>query len=153
DIKILVFYLNFGIINLSDSRQLFFEDKAMAVTQFGRAVRHARHHTNETLMTMAQALGVSVSFLSAVETGRSKVPNDLVVKISDFFSSKGYRFEENLEQLAQISNGSVAIDKLDYQHQMMVAGFASSTYSKEELDRICELLTKIQQARREAIDE
>ena len=34
----------------------------MAVTQFGRAVRHARHHTNETLMTMAQALGVSVSF-------------------------------------------------------------------------------------------
>lgn len=125
----------------------------MAVTQFGRAVRHARHHTNETLMTMAQALGVSVSFLSAVETGRSKVPNDLVVKISDFFSSKGYRFEENLEQLAQISNGSVAIDKLDYQHQMMVAGFTSSTYSKEELDRICELLTKIQQARREAIDE
>ena len=122
----------------------------MAVTEFGRAVRHARHHTNETLMTMAQALGVSVSFL---ETGRSKVPNDLVVKISDFFSSKDYRFEENLEQLAQISNGSVAIDKLDYQHQMMVAGFASSTYSKEELDRICKLLTKIQQARREVIDE
>lgn len=128
------------------------KEQSMAVTDFGRAVRKARQHTDETLMTMSKSLGVSVAFLSAIETGRNKIPMDFVQKVIDFFVQKDYHFDENLVQLANVSNGNIVIDKLDYQHQMMIAGFANSTYSKDELDKICELLSEIQKARQEAID-
>lgn len=124
----------------------------MAVTDFGRAVRKARHETNDTLTTMSKGLKKSVAFLSAIETGRTKVPLDLVPEIKSFFGNKGYEFDEDLKVLANITNESVPIDGLSYQHQMMVAGFANSNFNREDLDKICDLLNKVKQAR-EVLDD
>lgn len=115
----------------------------MAVTEFGRAVRKARQQTNDTLMTMSEALGKSVAFLSAIETGRTKIPLDFINEIQGFFRQKGYIFDEDLTLLATVENKTVPIDGLSYQHQMMVAGFASSRYTQDELDKICHLLKEI----------
>uniref|UniRef100_UPI0032B20555 helix-turn-helix transcriptional regulator n=1 Tax=uncultured Psychrobacter sp. TaxID=259303 RepID=UPI0032B20555 len=72
----------------------------MAVTKFGEAVRLARRNTNDTLMTMSEELGKSVAFMSAIETGRSKIPLDFVDDIEGFFTKKGYIFEKDLKVLA-----------------------------------------------------
>lgn len=119
----------------------------MAVTNFGRAVRKARQETNDTLMTMSKALNKSVAFLSAIETGRTKIPLDLIPKIEYFFHQKGYIFEENLSVIASVTNENIPIDGLSYQHQMMVAGFANSNLNREDLDKICSLLEEIQRAK------
>lgn len=119
----------------------------MAVTNFGRAVRKARQETNDTLMTMSKALNKSVAFLSAIETGRTKIPLDLVPKIEQFFHQKGYVFEEKLSVVASVANESIPVDGLSYQHQMMVAGFANSSFNREDLDKICRLLEEIQKAK------
>lgn len=119
----------------------------MAVTAFGRAVRKARLSTDDTLATMAQGIGKSVAFISAIETGRSKVPMDYIQLVVDFFSKKDYVFAENLWELASIDNQNVPIDHLDYQQQMLVAGFASSRFSAEELKQIGDFLTEIRQVR------
>lgn len=119
----------------------------MAVTDFGRAIRRARLETNDTLSSMSKALKKSVSFLSAIETGRTKIPLELIPSIIDFFSKRNYEFDEDLFVLANLANESVPIDGLSYQHQMMVAGFANSRFNRDDLDKICELLNQLQKAK------
>lgn len=119
----------------------------MAVTNFGRAVRKARQETNDTLMTMSKGLNKSVAFLSAIETGRTKIPLDLIPKIENFFNDKGYVFKEDLNIVASVANENIPIDGLSYQHQMMVAGFANSSFNREDLDKICGLLEEINKAK------
>ena len=60
----------------------------MGLTKFGEAVREARRQTKQTLLTMAKALDTSPAFLSAIETGRSKVPMDFVEKAESFFEKQ-----------------------------------------------------------------
>ncbi|MDO4251209.1 MAG: helix-turn-helix transcriptional regulator [Moraxella sp.] len=119
----------------------------MAVSAFGRAVRKARLSTDDTLATMAKGIGKSVAFISAIETGRSKVPMDYIQLVVDFFAAKNYVFSENLWELASVDNQNVPIDHLDYQQQMLVAGFASSPFNAEELKQIADFLTEIRQVR------
>ncbi|MEN8293730.1 helix-turn-helix transcriptional regulator [Acinetobacter radioresistens] len=115
----------------------------MAVTEFGKAVRKARRKTNDTLMTMSESLNKSPAFLSAIETGKTKIPLDFVQEVINFFSNKKVSFEENLIQLAMVDNQNAPLDGLSDQHKMMVAGFANSKFTKEELDKICHLLSEI----------
>lgn len=51
-----------------------------ALTSFGVELRKHRIDRGETLYEMAEAIGVSPSFLSAVETGRKRAPDELVEK-------------------------------------------------------------------------
>ena len=52
-----------------------------ALTGFGVQLRKHRLDRNLTLYDMAVAVGVSSSFLSAVETGQKRAPDDLVGKL------------------------------------------------------------------------
>ena len=56
------------------------------LTNFGKEVRKIRMDQNQKLLQMAEALGVSSSFLSAIERGRKKVPSDLITKICTLYS-------------------------------------------------------------------
>lgn len=114
----------------------------MALTEFGKAVRMARIQTEDTLLTMSEALGVSPSFLSGLETGNKKIPKEWVVKIYDFFLEKGYPID-NIEELASVSNDIVELDGLSLQQKMLVAGFAKSPWTKEQLTSFAQLLEKI----------
>ncbi|HCE6991526.1 TPA: helix-turn-helix transcriptional regulator, partial [Pseudomonas aeruginosa] len=61
----------------------------MSLTKFGIAVREYRRQLGLTLSTMAASLSTSPAFLSAMETGRSKIPMEWVEKISEYFAVKG----------------------------------------------------------------
>lgn len=120
----------------------------MAVTEFGKAIRKARCTTNDTLITMASSLKKSTAFLSAIETGRTRIPLDFVNNIIVFFGQKNYVFEEDLRALAMVQNENAPLDGLSFQHKMLVAGFANSSFNKEELDQICNLLNEIHNVER-----
>ncbi|MDD9209835.1 helix-turn-helix domain-containing protein [Aeromonas dhakensis] len=114
----------------------------MALTEFGKAVRMARIQTGDTLLTMAKALDVSSSFLSGLETGSKKIPREWVNKISMYLSGKGHPVT-NLEELASISNDSVDLDGLSAQQKMLVAGFAKSSFTKDQLTKFADLLEQM----------
>ena len=114
----------------------------MALTDFGKAVRKARIDTGFTLLTMAEALGTTPAFLSGLETGSKKIPEKWVKAISDLFEKHGYLIE-NLEELAHVANASIPIDKLPPQQQMLVAGFAKSQFTPDQLKQFAELLAEI----------
>ena len=117
----------------------------MGLTKFGEAVREARRQTKQTLLTMSEALGKSPAFLSAIETGRSKVPMDFVGEIENFFSSLGYPVATmRLKEKAMVANEVAPLNGLNLQHQMLVAGFANSDLNQKQLKLFADLLASIQ---------
>lgn len=114
----------------------------MALTEFGKAVRIARLKTDQTLLSMAEELEVSPAFLSGLENGRKKVSKKWVKLITNFFDKKGYEIEK-LQELADISNEFVELDGLSMQQKMLVAGFAKSPLTPEQLKKMAELLKKV----------
>lgn len=114
----------------------------MALTEFGKAVRKARIDIGYTLLTMAKELGTSAAFLSGLETGSKKIPADWVTTIDNFFISKNHKID-SLRELASVSNEVVPIEGLSQQQQMLVAGFAKSQFTQEQLKCFAELLRKM----------
>lgn len=114
----------------------------MALTEFGKAVRKARIDANETLLSMATAIGTSPAFLSGMETGSKKISTEWVEKITYFFQSKNIQTED-LQELAHIANNAIPVDGLPLQQQMMVARLAKSTMTAEHLKKFTELLKEI----------
>ncbi|WP_406670232.1 helix-turn-helix transcriptional regulator [Raoultella terrigena] len=114
----------------------------MALTEFGKAVRKARIDTGSTLLTMSQELETTPAFLSGLETGSKKIPQKWVKKIDSYFNTRGVQLD-GLEELAAVANETVPIDGLSQQQQMLVAGFAKSQFTPEQLKSFAELLQKI----------
>ena len=80
------------------------------LTPFGREVRRLRldHEGGPKLKDLADALGVSSAYLSAVETGRKSAPPKLVERIADLFKVDDKKRNELL-RLASASAKTVQL--------------------------------------------
>jgi transcriptional regulator with XRE-family HTH domain len=104
------------------------------LTPFGKAVRKYRVDRGETQFEVASALGVSVAFLSAIETGKKNVPNELLEKIVTHFELS----EEDAQLLRQFAWSSqreikISMNGMNDRSRELVAGFARKF---SELDEI-----------------
>ncbi|AWK98639.1 helix-turn-helix domain-containing protein [Stutzerimonas stutzeri] len=116
----------------------------MSLTKFGAEVRQYRRTLGVTLSAMAAELRTSPAFLSAMETGRNKVPMEWVAKIADYFSERGIAHDASkLKVLACEANESVSLEGLPPHHKMLIAGFANSNFNQEQLARFGKLLEDI----------
>lgn len=105
----------------------------MALTEFGKAIRKARIDASETLSSMAKAIGVSSSFLSSVENGKKKMPQDKSKKILLFLKDKGIEIA-NLAELIHFSNGYVPINHLSLEQKKLIALLAEKTLTINQLN-------------------
>ena len=64
------------------------------LTEFGKILRKIRIDNQELLKDMAKKLGVSSAYLSAVETGKRKVPNGWVTKVANLYVLDGESKDE-----------------------------------------------------------
>lgn len=111
----------------------------MKITEFGKVVRKARLDAEVSLLQMANDLDVSSAFLSGMETGRKKITKEWVGKVSSFFGSRNIELP-TLAEAADVSNKSVSLEGLSPAHQMLVAGFARTSLSQEEMENLKALL-------------
>lgn len=74
------------------------------MTEFGKFLRKIRIDREELLYTMANALGVSPAFLSAVETGRKPIPHDLPSKIVTLY----HLSDEQAQELYEVASASMS---------------------------------------------
>ncbi|MBQ3088982.1 MAG: helix-turn-helix domain-containing protein [Oscillospiraceae bacterium] len=79
------------------------------ITAFGRELRIIRMDRGELLKDMAESLGVTSSYLSAVEVGKRNIPDSWVEKISDLYALG----DHERERLADAAVHSVTQLKLD----------------------------------------
>lgn len=79
-------------------------------TEFGKLLRKIRIDRGLLLKDMATGLDVSSAYLSAIETGRKAVTDEVVAKVAKFLEyRKGSEEYLGLKDAADISKGEVSI--------------------------------------------
>ena len=84
----------------------------MKLTAFGREVRRLRDERDESLRTMAKAIGTSPAFLSGVETGSKNLPDDLFERICNYLSLT----KDGKKALKELAAQSVRTMKVAMRH-------------------------------------
>lgn len=110
------------------------------LTQYGRAVRKLRIDANMTAREMAKKVGLTASFLSAVETGRKPVPADLVTKVAAALNLS----EEEKTKLRQAAEKS----KKEFR---IAAGKSSTDRDRELLEMFARGFNNLTEERKDAI--
>ena len=79
------------------------------ITSVGKFLRELRIGKGEILKTMAETLGVSSAFLSAVENGKKKLPDAWLPKLEEYYGLSSEQMEE-LRQAIIESGDTVALN-------------------------------------------
>ena len=74
------------------------------LTSIGRFLRKIRMDNGEILKDMATSLGVSSAFLSAVENGKKKMPENWIDKLADIYSFTSEQLDELHAALIDTNN-------------------------------------------------
>jgi len=115
------------------------------LSQFGKMVRKLRIDKGVTLKAMADSLGKTSAYLSAVETGRKNPPKNLVQDITRYFELPPAEGQV-LEQAAEASRSEVTLPLTDFNtaQREVAAAFARqfSELTEDELAQIRGLLEK-----------
>ncbi|WP_296647215.1 helix-turn-helix transcriptional regulator [Thiobacillus sp. 63-78] len=114
------------------------------LTEFGIVVRKARLDAKVTQREMAASLGVTSAFLSNLEKGRSKIPEEWVARIETFFKDKGIELP-NLFKLADVANRSISLAGMNPQKAMMLAAFARTSFTRKQMEKFSQLLGEIKE--------
>ena len=64
------------------------------LTSFGRCLRKLRIDNGELLKDMAANLGITASYLSAVENGKRPIPKDWLTQLHEIYQLDDNHFEE-----------------------------------------------------------
>ena len=115
------------------------------LTDFGRALRKIRIDHREIIRDMAEKLHVTASYLSAVETGKRKIPDHWVKTISNDYHLDEMATKE-LEAAAIRSAKSLKLDIEDVQDCRREAAILFAREFKniddDTIEQIRNLLTK-----------
>lgn len=79
------------------------------LTEFGKFTRKLRIEIDETLYNMAQKLGVSSAFLSAVEIGNKSIPKSWFELLSEKYKLSEEQ-KKDLERVIALSNKIMKVD-------------------------------------------
>ncbi len=113
------------------------------LTRFGKEVRKLRIEKGITLKLMATSLNKTSAYLSAVETGRKKIPVQLVNDVVDFFNLDGEQ-RQQLNLAAELSQKvlNIPLDGVSEPKREVATAFARQfpTLSDKALTQIKNLL-------------
>lgn len=107
------------------------------LTNFGKTLRTLRIQKNELLKDMAQKLNVTVAYLSAVETGNRKVPDEWIPIISKEYKLKLEEIEK-LEKAAYENKDAIklSLTEADEREKNLAYSFARRFKDLNESDVI-----------------
>lgn len=97
------------------------------LTSFGKKLRTIRIEHDEILKDMAQKLGVTVAYLSAVENGKRDVPDNWI----DIIATE-YQLSENEKEILQYAayenkdSLKIGLNDIDIEEKKLALAFARS---------------------------
>ena len=113
------------------------------LTPFGKAVRHLRIEHQMMLGDMADALDISPSYLSQIETGKKPIPTGMVERVAAMFHLQGMQLAALQEEAAKsmsdfritLSAGASANDRV-LANELAVEFARLTPEAKERIQRI-----------------
>lgn len=112
---------------------------SMTLTPFGVAVRKARIDLEMSLKDMADATGVSSSFLSAIENGRKLLNDPLYAQIEKLLKQRGLAIPD-MRVLADVSNKKVSLKGLSNEQARLVSTLAHTKLTTDLATKLKALL-------------
>ncbi|MFV0520721.1 MAG: helix-turn-helix transcriptional regulator [Lachnospirales bacterium] len=115
------------------------------ITEFGKILRKIRIDNDEILKNMAEKLGVSSAYLSAVEVGKRYIPEDWVTEIVDLYEiNENSECELKLSYYASIKNTIFNIENSSDLKRKTALIFARTfdEIDEETIEKIFNLLHK-----------
>lgn len=97
------------------------------ITTFGKLLRKIRIDHGEILKNMADKLGVSPSFLSAVEVGRKNAPSGW----SDIIADSYHLSAEQRRELKEAEHEAVVSIKIDFVNAEQMQRTAAFIFARE----------------------
>ena len=112
-------------------------------TTFGKELRKLRIDKDETIHMMAKKLGISISYLSAIEAGSRNIPNGMVDKIIEKYRLTKER-SEIMRQAEAESSKEIDIDLSTVTVEQRKLVFALSRKLNNMSDEDClDILNKL----------
>ena len=112
-------------------------------TELGKLLRKIRVDNDEYLKDMANHLGITSSYLSAIENGKRKMPPDYLERISDIYKLTKTQFEQ-LQKANGLEQRKVEIDIQTTSPEKKYAALAFARdfdkLSEEQLERIRKII-------------
>jgi len=98
----------------------------MPLTEYGKVVRELRDEGKSSLRQMADAIGYSPTYLSAVEMGEKAITDDLVVRAIGFLRKLGLKTKDFARLRAAVDRTRRVVDvsELNGSGRLAVATFA-----------------------------
>ena len=115
------------------------------ITELGKFLRKLRIDNTEILKTMADSLGVSASFLSAVENGKKKMPAEWKETIISSYNLNENQINEFEKAIMKTEEEiTIRIDRLSEERQNLAISFARklNTMSDEDIEKIRKIFEK-----------
>ncbi|OYQ99813.1 hypothetical protein B9P90_04275 [Citrobacter freundii] len=113
------------------------------VTAFGRLVRIWRMEKGFMLKDMADALQVTSSYMSALETGKKRISDEIIEQVCAYLELEGPS-KQDLIDAAAVSQPSISIDLngLEERDRMLGVAFARriGSLSQEKREEMLKLL-------------
>lgn len=111
------------------------------ITQLGKQLRIIRINTGDSMRKMADKLGVSVSYLSAIENGKRNVPEDFGKKIEKKYSLSD-KDKENIEKSIQEQLKKVNITELSATKKNLMFELAKSDLDDDTIRELSAIIKK-----------
>ncbi len=105
-------------------------------TTFGKELRKLRIDKDETIHSMAKKLGISISYLSAIEAGNRKIPSEMVDTIVNKYHLSKER-SEIMRQAEAESSEQIDIDLSTVTAEQRKLVFALSRKIHDISDKEC----------------
>ena len=111
------------------------------LTEFGKVMRIIRINTGDSMRDMAAKIGMSATYLSAIETGKRNIPSnmeELLFSRYDFSEKDKKRIKDDSEQ----ADAQVKIDLKERaeKQKKIIDSVAKGGIDEATLDKLCEII-------------
>jgi transcriptional regulator with XRE-family HTH domain len=113
------------------------------ITEFGKILRIIRVNSEDSMRNMAEKIGISAAYLSAIENGKRQIPDSIYDSIC-----KAYPLSEKdkkkLKDSIVASSKTMKVDltELAEKKKKVITKLMSDDLDDETLNKLCEIIEK-----------
>ena len=111
------------------------------LTEFGKVMRIVRINTGDSMRDMAAKIGMSATYLSAIETGKRNIPanmEELLFSHYNFSEKDKKKIKDSIEKSA--SHVKINLTEMADKKKKLIYSISKGDIDEETLDKLCEII-------------
>lgn len=113
------------------------------LTEFGKVMRIIRINTGDSMRDMAAKIGMSATYLSAIETGKRNIPanmEELLFTNYNFSDKDKKKIKDSIEKSA--AQVKINLTEMADKKKKLIYKLSKGDIDEETLDRLCEIISE-----------